>query len=228
MEFIDNPIYKQVISDEYVSPDGKRIEGVYCTQDGSAVLVDINVFVNLLSGVEACKKLDRRTAAQNNLKLAREAKSAKARYQQAVILKYIVLGSTKQEIVRDLGVSRGTVNNALKGLNEEIFKGILQEFQDIVFNGVSQKSLDDFKGCNFDYKVYRGKWGKEEQEEQHKIDRENLSILSEDDKLAIINQVIEEENRKDINYTQKEIAHYQRQFGVKPRERVISAEEDIW
>lgn len=115
----------------------------------------MGVYRQITCDGNSSEKLDRKTAAQNNLKLAREARSAMARFRHAQIIKYVVLGNTKQDIVRELGVSRGTVNNALNGLTEESVGGILLEFKDTVFGEVSSEALDMFVKCKFRYKEYR-------------------------------------------------------------------------
>lgn len=115
----------------------------------------MGVYRQITCDGNSSEKLDRKTAAQNNLKLAREARSAMARFRQAQIIKYVVLGNTKQDIVRELGVSRGTVNNALNGLTEESVRGILLEFKNTIFEGVSSEAIDLFVKCKCRYKEYR-------------------------------------------------------------------------
>lgn len=102
----------------------------------------------------AIKKAD---ASRANSKKATEGARAKGSYNQALILKSVLKGTSKTDIEYSLGFSRATIDRALRGLTKEAMENIWNKYRATAFNGVDVRFYNMFLHCGCSYKQYQQK-----------------------------------------------------------------------
>lgn len=177
----DNEV-ASVINGEFRTPDGKYIRGAYTTKDDSLVLVNVNVFERLVyEGVvetndlqeeinkyieahkkeiaeeyireqELAKEAGRKAKAEKHLKSVRDERSRKAQYNEALILREIMLGRSRTEIMNGLQVSSSTVAKVIKKLSPDYVDTMYTRYRYLVFKDISEHVYNGFKEAGFSYK----------------------------------------------------------------------------
>lgn len=178
---MDNEV-SNVITGDFRTPDGKYIKGAYTTKEDSLILVDVNVFERLVyEGVvetndlqeeinkyieahkkeiaeeyireqELAKEAERKAKVEEHLKSVREERSRKAQQNEALILKGIMQGYSRAEIMEDLQVSSSTVAKVIKKLSPDYVHTIYTRYRHFIFKDVSVSVYDSFKQEGFSYK----------------------------------------------------------------------------
>lgn len=171
-----------VVNGEFRTPDGKYIRGAYTTKEDSLVLVDVNVFERLIyEGVvetndlqeeinkyieahkkeiaeeyireqELAKEAERKAKVEEHLKSVREERSKKAQQNEALILKGIMQGYLRTEIMEDLQVSSSTVAKVIKKLSPDYVYTMYTLFRHSIFKDVSVSVYNSFEQAGFSYK----------------------------------------------------------------------------
>lgn len=178
---MDNEV-TAVVNGEFRTPDGKYIRGAYTTKEDSLVLVDVNVFERLIyEGVvetndlqeeinkyieahkkeiaekyireqELAKEAERKAKVEEHLKSVREERSKKAQQNEALILKGIMQGYSRTEIMEDLQVSSSTVAKVIKKLSPDYVHTMYTLFRHSIFKDVSVSVYNSFEQAGFSYK----------------------------------------------------------------------------
>lgn len=102
----------------------------------------------------AIKKAD---ASRANSKKATEGARAKGSYNQALIIRSVLEGTSKTDIEYSLGFSRPTIDRALRGLTKEAMESMWHKYRATAFNGVDVRFYNMFLRCGCSYKQYRQK-----------------------------------------------------------------------
>lgn len=178
---MDNEV-TAVVNGDFRTPDGKYIRGAYTTKEDSLVLVDVNVFERLIyEGVvetndlqeeinkyieahkkeiaeeyireqELAKEAERKAKVEEHLKSVREERSKKAQQNEALILKGIMQGYSRTEIMEDLQVSSSTVAKVIKKLSPDYVHTMYTLFRHSIFKDVSVSVYNSFEQAGFSYK----------------------------------------------------------------------------
>lgn len=213
MSFVDNEIFDNLVVGEYRDNDGHLIKGVYTTQDDGALVVGIDVFERLLykSGVDTMsleeaektygeeiirrhyeqkEKKDPKAVHSSNAEKAREVRVSKAKADKALMLKLILRGTTKEEIMETQGFSRTKVERFIKSMNEGVVSNLFEEFKHTVFDNPTEARgyIVDFKMCHCSYKEYqamlRGKKAAIEEKERKEQERADKSYEAMMERIA--------------------------------------------
>ena len=138
---------------------GEEIIKKYLSSHGVADIFSLEE-VDAAYGNQIVKKHSENTilkahnASMKNQKKAVRASIEKGKSNQAVIIKAVLEGLTKQEIEYRYGFSRPTINKALKNLDKDTFESIWYKYRTTIFEGVDMKTYVDFELCHYDYKEY--------------------------------------------------------------------------
>ena len=91
----------------------------------------------------------------SNLRKGSSVHKANADIRKAQIIALVLDGYIKQDIERMLGVSRSTIDRALRGLTPELFDSIVERYKNTVFAIMGCCNHDEFCSVDCSYSKFR-------------------------------------------------------------------------
>lgn len=130
---------------------------VCATRDANYLLISKTYYDFLLRQAMSFEqqRQDRDLRKMENLRRGSIVNKARADYRKAQILSMIIAGASKQSVEDTLLISRSTVDRALRGLDCEKMRSIVQGYSDTVFSGLDESKYKKFISVGCSYAKFR-------------------------------------------------------------------------